>query len=110
DPALPRGESAPRRAAGPAADGRADVLGPRPGLVLDLAGPSLPRRRPDHLRQLTALALGRHDRRLHRPPDPAVLAGRPDAPDVRRGAVVARALRARLPVPRPGARDRRLAE
>ena len=48
-----------------------------------------------------------HDRRVHRPADPAAVPDRPDAADRGRGAGVARALRAGLPVPRPAARHRR---
>ena len=48
-----------------------------------------------------------HDRRVHDAPDAAALPDRPDAADLGRGAVVARAVRADLPVPRPRARDRR---
>ena len=105
--ALPPREPAPRRPPGAPADGRAHVLRARRHLLQLRAGARLPRLRArDLLRRRQADQRG-HDRRVHGAPDAALLPDRLHAPGVDRDPVLARAVRADLPVPRPAARDRR---
>src|SRR5439155_24259676 len=86
DRALSRGEPPARVAPGAPTDGRPLVLRARADVLLRFAGPRLPRRR-------LLASKPRHDHGLHDPPDAAAVPDREHAPDVGRGAGVARAVR-----------------
>src|SRR6266508_4337570 len=84
---LPGREPTARAAAGAPADGRPRLLRAHPVVLRHHPGAGLPRRRPIEPER-------GHDRRVHDPADAAAVPDREHAPDLRRGTVVAGALRA----------------